>query len=228
MESCPSDSTSGWTSYPPGEQQFGDFRSALARVRLSLSCPARLLHTCPFRPARHCPAFRFSAQAGTIARSSVSTLRLTGDIQREARPPATSNHRMYNKCSRWKAAWLSVTNSSASDPILENQLSPLLDALFRPRLALSEPAWHATEIPCRHSTAGSCDVQNQNVIRATSCPFLGCVKSEVGLVKPHPDVGCPAAFLACGCVGAVSDGFATYVRLKMLKNSARTDRKSVV
>ena len=66
------------------------------------------------------------------------------------------------------------------------------------------------------------DVQNQNVNRATNCPFRGCVKREVGLVKPHPDVGCPAPFLACGCVGAVSDGFARYVRLKMLKNSART------
>src|SRR5580704_5959174 len=41
---------------PSGELQAGGFRSALARVRLSLSCPFRLLHTfLLLRPARHYP-----------------------------------------------------------------------------------------------------------------------------------------------------------------------------
>src|SRR6266851_10218722 len=41
---------------PSGEPQAGSFRSALARVRLSLSCPFRPLHTFLLRrPARHYP-----------------------------------------------------------------------------------------------------------------------------------------------------------------------------
>src|SRR5216683_7922975 len=44
---------------PSGEPQVGGFRSALARVRLSLSCPFRLLHTFHLlRPARHYPRVR--------------------------------------------------------------------------------------------------------------------------------------------------------------------------
>ncbi len=41
---------------PSGDPQAGGFRSALACIRLSLSCPFRLLHTFHLlRPARHCP-----------------------------------------------------------------------------------------------------------------------------------------------------------------------------
>jgi hypothetical protein len=44
---------------PSGELLAGGFRSALARVRLSLSCPFRLLHTFHLlRPARHYPRVR--------------------------------------------------------------------------------------------------------------------------------------------------------------------------
>jgi hypothetical protein len=44
---------------PSGESQAGGSRSALARIRLSLSCPFRLLHTFPLlRPARHYPRVR--------------------------------------------------------------------------------------------------------------------------------------------------------------------------
>jgi hypothetical protein len=44
---------------PSGEPQVGGFRSALARVRLSLACPFRLLHTFHLlRPARHYPRVR--------------------------------------------------------------------------------------------------------------------------------------------------------------------------
>src|SRR5215469_8255818 len=41
---------------PSGEPQVGGFRSALACLRLSLSCPFRLRHTFHLlRPARHYP-----------------------------------------------------------------------------------------------------------------------------------------------------------------------------
>ena len=44
---------------PSRDPQVGGFRSALARVRLSLSCPFRLLHTFHLlRPARHYPRVR--------------------------------------------------------------------------------------------------------------------------------------------------------------------------
>src|SRR6516165_11113995 len=44
FSSCPSDSTSRWTPCPPGTAS-GGFRSALICIRLSPSCPFRLLHT---------------------------------------------------------------------------------------------------------------------------------------------------------------------------------------
>jgi len=57
FSSCPSDSTSRWTPCPPETSRIG-FRSALVCIRLSPSCPFRLLHTCfLFRPARHYPRF---------------------------------------------------------------------------------------------------------------------------------------------------------------------------
>src|SRR6516164_1956077 len=56
FSSCPSDSTSRWTPCPPEKLQVGGFRSALACLRLSLSCPFRLRHTFHLlRPARHYP-----------------------------------------------------------------------------------------------------------------------------------------------------------------------------
>jgi hypothetical protein len=57
FSSCPSDSTSRWTPCPPEPTRIG-FRSALVCIRLSPSCPFRLLHTCfLFRPTRHYPRF---------------------------------------------------------------------------------------------------------------------------------------------------------------------------
>src|ERR1700689_2186842 len=47
---------------PSGELQAGGFRSALARIRLSLSCPFKLLHTFHLlRPTRYLPVFRYGA-----------------------------------------------------------------------------------------------------------------------------------------------------------------------
>ena len=47
---------------PSGESQAGGSRSALARIRLSLSCPFRLLHTFPFSgPRGITPAFGYGA-----------------------------------------------------------------------------------------------------------------------------------------------------------------------
>src|ERR1019366_5419584 len=44
FSSCPSDSTSRWTPCPPGTAS-GGFRFALICIRLSPSCPFKLLHT---------------------------------------------------------------------------------------------------------------------------------------------------------------------------------------
>src|SRR6266566_7916192 len=52
FSSCLSDSISRWTPCPP-ESASGGFRSALAVIRLSSSCPFRRLHT-----------FHFSGQRG--------------------------------------------------------------------------------------------------------------------------------------------------------------------
>jgi hypothetical protein len=62
FSSCPSDSTSRWTPCPPETTRIGS-RSALVCVRLSPSCPFRLLHTClPLSgPRGITPAFRYGA-----------------------------------------------------------------------------------------------------------------------------------------------------------------------
>src|ERR1700730_14049734 len=58
FSSCPSDSTSRWTPCPP-ENCRAWFQVHLGCVRLSPSCPFRLLHTFrSLRPARYYPRFR--------------------------------------------------------------------------------------------------------------------------------------------------------------------------
>src|SRR5215471_4568794 len=55
FSSCPSDSTSRWTPWPP-ENCEDRLQVRLGCVPLSPSCPFRLLHTSSsFRPARHYP-----------------------------------------------------------------------------------------------------------------------------------------------------------------------------
>ena len=55
FSSCPSDPTSRWTPCPP-ESSDRWLQVRLGCVRLSPSCPCRLLHTFrPLRPARHYP-----------------------------------------------------------------------------------------------------------------------------------------------------------------------------
>ena|ERR1019366_6126983 len=81
---------------PSGEPQVGGFRSALARVRLSLACPFRLLHTFHLlRPARHYPRVRiwrssFERQRDfnpPEQRAAQRTLRRSPTAPERSRPP---------------------------------------------------------------------------------------------------------------------------------------------
>src|ERR1019366_3093602 len=125
FSSCPSDSTSRWTPCPPGTAS-GGFRFALICIRLSPSCPFKLLHTfLSPGPRGITPAFGYGApHPSARGTSTLLNNALLSAHYGPLRLPTGPPRRLCLPVARWSPLLPPCGASQAPRLIFSRALSP--------------------------------------------------------------------------------------------------------